>query len=283
MSVHRFIKCSDSTMKKTFEVSHDTTYIYRISVSQDIWSPSIRVMCHTWVQECKKGIIKPFKCIGCKKSFKTRRGLTNHVRKCKMNSTQLITKSDTSLEEPQNEIMKQIRSFGKENPKWLTSDLLYGVLSNIKDAIPVMMRKKHFNDNFPENKNLQIDAKRNIDERMQVFEEGRWTIKGSKQTFYKVLVSVCDILSEALEEDDNVGESTPEEYESDSDNEDTHIGKQIRRLRNSDKFIRKINKIRPLWHKFREKISNPEQRTDLWEDLKTLLLDRQLAIEQGFI
>jgi hypothetical protein len=301
MSVHRFMKCPDMTMKKSFIIEGDDCYIYRISVLQTEWSPSVRVMCHNWIKDFMKGDIKPFRwgtfekikrddyvsadkpvCIDCKRTFKSRSGLMKHKHYCKHKKTQLVT------QEPVNEIIRERRTFGNENPKWLTSDLLYGVLNNIQQAIPVMMRRKHFNDKFPENKNLQIDSKRNIDERMQVFEEGRWTIKGSRQTFYKVLVSMCDILSDALEEDETSGfhdamvENPQSEEDSDSDNEDTHIGREIRRLRNCDKFIRKINKIRPLWNSFREKISNPEQRTDLWEDLKTLLLDKQLAIEQGF-
>jgi hypothetical protein len=298
MSAHRFLRFPDDTVKKVFTMDDDPEYVYRISVKQTDWCESVRKNCHRWIKSFIKGDTSPFRwgtlekiskldytsenyliCNDCKKRFKTRRGLTNHRHICKSKSSQLTLHSQET-----NAVINQTRTFGKENPKWLTSDLLYGVLNNIQQAIPVMMRNKHFNDKFPENKNIQIDSKRNIDERVQVFEEGRWTIKGSRQTFYKVLVSMCDILSDALEEDESLEEVPTEklEKEVDTENEDEHIGREIRRLRNCDKFIRKINKIRPLWNKFREKISNPEQRTDLWEDLKTLLLDRQLAIEQGF-
>lgn len=298
MLSHRFLKFPDGTLKKVFTIVNDETHIYRISVKQSEWCESVRKNCHRWIKLFEKGDISPFRwgileriekqqyitdnhqiCIDCKKLFKTRKGLMKHKHVCKNSTSEMILKEDSI-----NHITKETRTFGKENPKWLTSDLLYGVLNNIQDAIPVMMRNKHFNDKFPENKNIQIDSKRNINERLQVFEEGRWAIRGSRQTFYKVLVNMCDILSDALEDDETNEQNSvvKDGTDSDSDNEDKHIGREIRRLRNCDKFIRKINKIRPLWHKFREKISNPEQRTDLWEDLKTLLLDKQLAIEQGF-
>ena len=305
MSVHNFMKFPDNTMKRTFAVEGDNVYVYRISVPTNKWDTATKLSCRRWVQNYKNGKKSPFRwgkyeqiprhietedakfiCNDCKKTFVCRRGLRSHKNTCKSHTVDLVLQESQSLE---NTVVKELRKFGNENPRWVTSDLLYGALSNLNNAIPVMMRKKHFNDNFPENRNIRIDTKRDLDHRMQVFEEGRWLIKGSKQTFYKVLVSICDILSDALEEDEELMESlnqitkeTVDRVDGEDSDEDEHIGKEIRRLRNCDNFIKRINKIRPLWHQFREKISNPEQRTDLWEDLKTLLLDRQLAIEQGF-
>lgn len=293
MTTHRFMKYPDNTMKKVFVLADDPEHVYRISVPQENWCERVRKSCSKWVKTMNDNNFTPFRwgtlekikhcdfhtmprlvCNDCKKTFTSKCGFSRHKKICKeleIHKFQMVSQEDIPTP-------SVIRTFGKENPKWLTSDLLYGVLNNIQQAIPVMMKTKHFNDKFPENKNIRIDTRRSIDSRLQVFEEGRWMIKGSRHTFYKVLISICDILSDALEEED-----MPEDGEdSDSDSEDRHIGREIRRLRNSDRFIKKINRIRPLWNKFREKIQNPEQRTDLWEDLKTLLLDRQLAIEQGY-
>ena len=301
MSIHRFMKFPDGTMKKSFIVRETDNNIHRISVPIIDWNNTVRIACSRWIKSIKLGNNIPFRwgtyeiiptidvpdtntfiCNDCKKVFKSRKWFSDHIKICKSQSKDLVVQYQKPLE---NVVEKQIRQFGKENTKWVTSDLLYGALNNLHNAIPVMMRKKHFNDKFPENKNIRIDTKRDLDHRMQVFEEGRWLIKGSKQTFYKVLVSICDILSEALEEDEGLMDTVNEiikEDDGDSSDEEEHIGREIRRLRNYDNFIKRINKIRPLWHQFREKIRNAEQRTDLWEDLKTLLLDRQLAIEQGF-
>lgn len=162
----------------------------------------------------------------------------------------------------------QIRDFGKENPAWLTSNLLHFVMNNVEKAIPHLMAKKHFNDEFPENKNLRISNVRDINKRLQIYHGGRWAIRDSKQTFYQVLVDIYDILSDALS----------------SDEDDETIADEIRTFRESDRFMKKIGRIRPIWERFRQKLQNDDKdvMNDLWEDLKTLLLDRQLAIEQGF-
>jgi len=172
-----------------------------------------------------------------------------------------------------------IRSLGKENPRWLTSNLLFQVLSDIPSAIPRLMEFKHFNDEFPENKNIRIDTRRTIDKRLQVFDTGRWRVKDSKQTFYKVLIDIYDILSDALENDLSEPEQTDDDI---PDEERLHIFNELTKLKGNARFIQKLEKIRPIWEDFREKIDDHEQRNDLWEDLKTLLLDRRLAIEQGF-
>lgn len=291
MFSHRFSKYEDGTMKKVFMIDHEPESIYRISVPEDQWSVQASRTISRWIRKVKSGKKDTFRwgqieciprdeffnsentiiCSYCKKSFKYKSGFSKHKKQCKDSFINQIV--------PVNESKHAgTRTFGKENPRWLTSELLYGVLSNIPSAIPIMMKSKHFNDKFPENRNIRIDTRRNLDNRLQVFEEGRWMIKGSKQTFYKVLINICDILSDALEEEEDL----PVEEDSDSENEDHHIGREIRRLRNSNRFLQKINRIRPLWEKFREQIRDPDQRVDLWEDLKTLLLDRQLAIEQGF-
>jgi hypothetical protein len=298
MYSHRFSRYEDGTMKKIFMVDSEPDDIYRISVPETQWSVQISRIISRWVRKFKKGKRDPFRwgtiekipkdeflneettiiCSYCKKSFKYKSGFSKHKKQCISNQI-ILKETPNSPEQDQT-----TRTFGKENPRWLTSELLYGVLSNIPNGIPIMMRNKHFNDRFPENRNIRIDTRRNIDNRLQVFEEGRWMVKGSKQTFYKVLINICDILSDALEEEDEKDDSDVDDGNDseDSENEDRHIGREIKRLRSSTRFLRKINRIRPLWEKFRDQIQDPTQRVDLWEDLKTFLLDRQLAIEQGF-
>jgi hypothetical protein len=163
----------------------------------------------------------------------------------------------------------QIRNLGDENPNWLTSNMLYQVITDVKRAIPQLMRQKHFNDDFPENKNIRIDNKRDINSILQVFEGGRWCVRDSKHTFYRVLVDIYDVLSDALT--------------GDADDDDL-MNEQVRTARRSERFLRKVEKIRPIWDEFEERIQSqdPSIMEELWHDLKVLLLDRQLAIEQGF-
>lgn len=165
----------------------------------------------------------------------------------------------------------EIRTLGNENPKWLTPTLLTQAILDINKAIPKLMEKKHFNDDFPENKNLKVANQRDINKRLQVFENGRWRLRDSKQTFYRVLVDIYEVLSDALSEEASVdGES--------------ELPEEVRNFRRSERFLKKVERIRPIWEDFvrRYEDEDKQMRDDYWEDLKTLLLDRQLAIEQGF-
>jgi hypothetical protein len=233
-----------------------------------------------------------FCCRNCGIIYKTRSGLFKHQKHCVSPKTDLVVSSETSpmnsnsataIQQTtnfnntnhtthnnqriliQNNI--QINDIGNENPKWLTSQILFQALSNIEKAIPKLMEKKHFNDDFPENKNLRLNTKRDVNKLLQVFEGGRWRIKDSKQTFYRVIVDVYSILSDAL---------------IDTQSED-EIAEDVREARRSQRFLQKVQQIRPLWKEFESKLQSQDKETmeELWNDLKILLMDRQLAIEQG--
>jgi hypothetical protein len=228
-----------------------------------------------------------YKCDKCKKIYYTRSGLSRHRDNCIIeDGTIIITQnqSSPSINGGTNIIINnninniQIRNYGDENPKWLTSNLLYNAVRDIKRAVPKLMQKRHFNDDFPENKNLRINTKRDMNRLLQVFENGRWRLKDRKQTFYRVIVDIYDILSEALRDDNN------EEEEDTGYLENTTLNEQVKKTRRSHKFLQEIEKIRPIWEEFEEKIKSEDNTImdDLWNDLKILLMDRHLAIEQGF-
>jgi hypothetical protein len=185
------------------------------------------------------------------------------------NAEQVVNNNQNNNYYIQNNI--QIRALGDENPNWLTPEILHRVVRNINKAIPLVMEKKHFNNDFPENKNIKVYNQRDINKRLRVYENGRWRIKDSKQTFYQVLVEIYDVLSDALCSEDELDEG------------ENTLTEDIKNLRRSENFIRKIQRIRPIWEDYfkRYQDGDKELLDDYWEDLKTLLLDRQLAIEQG--
>ena len=186
-----------------------------------------------------------------------------------------ITNNNNNNIQTQNNVYVQnniqLRDFGKENPKWLTTNLLHQMMDNIYRAIPTMMEKKHFNDAFPENKNLRMSTTKDLNKRIQVYSDGRWHYRNSKQTFYKVLIDIYEIMSDALSEDD-------------IDEDDEDIPNEIKELKRSRRFMYKMRQIRPVWKTFQDKIDDYDKSLmdEYWEDLKTLLLDKQLGIEQGF-
>jgi len=181
----------------------------------------------------------------------------------------IVTTNNTQNYYIQNHI--EIRALGNENPKWLTPTLLTQAILDINKAIPKLMEKKHFNDDFPENKNLRVANQRDINKRLQVFENGRWRLRDSKQTFYRVLVDIYEVLSDALSEEASV-------------DGECDLPEEVKNFRRSERFLKKVQRIRPIWEDFvrRYEDEDKQMRDDYWEDLKTLLLDRQLAIEQGF-
>jgi hypothetical protein len=243
-----------------------------------------------------------FSCVGCGRTYSSRSGLWKHEQMCNsllISHKSFSSSSTTTRSNPRelgnvagiqeasrggiqiqnnNQNIQNInitlRDFGKENPDWLTENILYSILGNVSNAIPMMMQKKHFNDAFPENMNLRLNTKNDMNHRLQVWEGGKWRIRDSKETFYKVVIEIYDILSDALSDRD------------DEEEEDTSIHPEIRKARKSKRFIEKVEKIKPLWEDFREKIETQadgddnEVLKDLWEDLKTFLLDRKLCLEQ---
>ena len=320
MIYKKFTKQTDGTRQR--HIVLDNGDMYLVTIPDNKWSIHISKSISYWISQKNKGkepiftkgtiekieceeyipTNSQYKCSICNKEYKTSGGFSKHRKTCKErnNNLELVNIRETIpiIPEETNNIVNvrdiqnvtvnvqnniNVREFGKENPRWLTSRLLYNVIQDIPRAIPKLFEKKHFNDEFPENKNLKIDTKRSIDKRLQVFEDGRWRVKDSKQTFYKVLLEIHDVLSDALENDMEDIEYSGITMENDtrSQEEQMHINNELRKLYISERFMKKIEKIRPMWLDFKEKIDDQEQRNDLWEDLKTLLLDRQLAIEQG--
>lgn len=231
---------------------------------------------HSIIRPCDKetiGDTLEYRCESCGILYKSRSGLYRHTKRCKTYLDKALTniRETTTTTNVNVQINNniQVRNLGEENPQWLTSKILNQVLADIGSAIPRLMEKKHFNDDFPENKNIRVTNLRDMNKFLQVFEGGRWRIRDSKYTFYRVINEIYDVLSDALTDE--------------VDSDDDTISEQVKLTRRSQRFIEKVNKIRPMWEKFEEGLTNadPKIMDELWKDLKILLMDRQLAIEQG--
>jgi len=209
-------------------------------------------------------------------SYSTQSTQSTHSTTAHQSATTQINNIQNNQSITNQTIHINIRDFGNENPNWLTANTLYKIIGNVDKAIPMLMQTKHFNEQFPENMNLRVNTKGDVNHRLQVREGGKWRIRDSKQTFYKVVIDMYEILSDALNEEDEADE--PDESAA---ADISHP--EVSRAKQSAKFMEKVKKIRPLWEGFKTKMDelhDPELMTELWEDLKTFLLDRKLCIEQ---
>jgi hypothetical protein len=275
-----------------------------LKVPPEIWSHTTSNAIGRWLQkinlhtiekeEFMWGIIDITKpshfeiniCPICQKQYYSRSGLFRHKKECKeMNIASSTTSSSSHIPQPTTTTQTfvqnntnivinnniELRNYGDENPNWLTTNILYQVIGDLNRAIPKLMEKKHFNDEFPENKNLRLHTRKDVDKILQVFENGRWRVRNSKQIFYRVIVDIYDVLSEALTEQEE-------------DDQNQLLTDDIRKARRTERFIKKIERIRPIWDEFEERIQSADKSVmdELWNDLKVLLMDRHLAIEQGY-
>lgn len=298
-SYTRFTKDKDTnTFQKRYIVQDS---VYRVIIPVDDWHKTIHNKIIRWINTNTQCLSRPFPfgtiqyeehitpdmvtkhaCEKCGKIFQCLKNKLGHMKICTYERGMIVsTKTEernirteapiTHHIENQNVYIQnniELRDLGKENPNWLTTTLLHQVMDNIYRAIPTLMEKKHFNDEFPENKNLRLASSRDINKRFQVYANGRWRLRDSKQTFYKVLVDIYEVMSDALSEDED----------------DDDVPDKIKEFQRSERFLRKIRRIRPIWKTFQDKMNEHDQEimNEYWEDLKTLLLDKQLGIEQGF-
>ena len=279
----RFIQYSDGSRRKIIKLLDGSFWM--ITIPEDKWCPSASRASKYWAKQKQMGNSYNFRygtineiseitnterqCCVCKCVQKDRNSLVRHAKRCHLEPTSqnIVTTFDP-----------QIREYGDENPRWFSKNLMYSIMGDLKTAIPKLVKHKHFNDDFPENKNLRLENRKMINKRMRVFEEGRWKTRDSKHTFYKVIIDIYDILCDALEIEEEQEEDEPSSKEDVPENE--HVENEIRKLHETETFTEKLQKIKPLWRSFQENLDSQQSRIDMWEDLKTLLLDRQLEIEQ---
>ena len=73
----------------------------------------------------------------------------------------------------------QINNYGCENLDMLTDKFMKKMISFPYTAIPKMIKKIHFNDNYPENMNIRMLNKR--DGKLQILKQNKWTYVDKKE------------------------------------------------------------------------------------------------------
>ena len=78
-----------------------------------------------------------------------------------------------------------INNFGNENLNMLTNKFMCSMIDKPYTAIPKMIKKIHFNDKYPENRNIRMVNKK--DNKLQIIENGKWIYVDKDETLEMLL------------------------------------------------------------------------------------------------
>lgn len=172
-----------------------------------------------------------------------------------------------------------IRNYSDENPEWLTSDIIMRAIRDIPNAIPTLIQEKHFNDKFPENKNVRLENKRSIRKRLKIFDDGIWRLK-DRDGVQLGLVDQAYIILESFI--DMILEETEDEIDDESSPIDKRIAHITRRIRRSEMRSARVKRMLGNWERYRNSLeSEYEKTTESFKDkIDTFLLDNELILEQ---
>lgn len=303
----RFRLYEDCTYKKYVTI-HNIHYEISIPYSTWEGGDSAKVAKHIeyWIRRTKQNKATTLKygdvkiiegvpdesilyCTRCKKTYTCRSGLIKHIRNNHIPDSLDISNEEIDVSNPRtigppitnnitnnnnshntinNTINISLRPFGEENPKWLTAELLFEALQNLNGAIPRLLQEKHFNDSFPENKNIQISDIRHMNKRLRVYEKTGWRIRNREKVLRSAMDKAYDLLYDAVHNDgddtDEVEEGTDEEGLS---------RKEIRRLHNSRRARRTIERALQVFDEFRPYTTPTAENIN--DEVDTMLLDHR--------
>lgn len=249
--------------------------------------------------------INNYECSTCNMKFSTRSNYNRHLKSETHSANQLkiVENIPTNIEELQNirvpinqnshnnttnNIQINItapREFNKENPRWLTQEVLLDAIRDVTTAIPKLIKAKHFNDKYPENNNIRLGDRRDIKKRLKVFQDDRWTIEDRGDLTDKLMYGVYDILDEIFTFFRGEGEEGfhTNQYEMDEmDETELHNYKVLESLRRSENAGRIISRVLDKWKNLAAKFGDKDDKLleKINDRFDTILLDNELKISQ---
>ena len=99
--------------------------------------------------------------------------ITNHTTNTLDNSTKI------------NNQNINLNNFGEENLEMLTSKFMKSMIKYPFTAIPKIIKRTHFNDNHPENKNIRMLNKK--DNKLQIRKNNKWEYVDKKDTLKQLI------------------------------------------------------------------------------------------------
>lgn len=293
----RFTLSSNGSYTKILQIGDVK---YKITIPADIWKTytirKITQHTHYWARNIKMNKTPFFKygtveicdtsvihmCDECDKVYNSRSGLLRHIRAKHSSVDNISTEppqatlvtNNTTINNIQNNIT--IRPFGKENPKWITEKVILDALRNIPGAIMNLVKEKHFNDRFPENRNVEIcNEFRN--RYVSVQEEDRRRIDDKKNIFMKMCTNACDAVTTTLESYTEPADSDTSENEGETP-EDKRCRLVASRIRKSTHFSSVVDRYIDKWQDYVSNVEQDEVLKHADHYITMLLLDLKLAL-----
>ena len=183
-------------------------------------------MCTKYTQMCTNPEKSDIFCKFCNKSFKHRQSMLRHVRMyCKEKKKQDESKELKAIIKKQSKQIDKliqyntqhvnntqnndnsnnktinnihINNYGEENLEMLTDDFKKQCVRHPYYALIKIIEKIHFNDEYPENKNIRLLNKR--DNKLQVRDNGKWNYRNKEETIKEALDDSNERLEQFYEE-----------------------------------------------------------------------------------
>ena len=160
-------------------------------------------------------------CTYCQRNYTRVDNLNRHIKTCKMKTKHNETQSNLieQMKEREERLMKQIEllltkvgnnyttinntntnnniqlnNYGSEDLSHITDALKTYLIKHPFGAIQQLIEKIHFNRDKPENINLMITNKR--DNKISVYEDGKWVYRNKKKTIQRLIDNKYYILDD---------------------------------------------------------------------------------------
>ena len=203
------------------------------------------------------------RCKYCDRVFKTKANMRRHeLHRCeigiqnsnlikenlelKKEKKKLYTQIDKLIEKAGNTTMIQgnqtnniqLNNYGKEDISHITDSLKGQYLKIPYGAIPKMIEAIHFNDNKPENKNIQLTNKK--ENTIKVFQNNKWIYKNKEETINDLVdgkYMILDNFYEVLETNQELTDYTKGTYLNFRDHLDNQTKEVIDKLKKECELV----------------------------------------------
>ena len=131
--------------------------------------------------------------------------LTSKISNCTQNYNTINNNTINNTINNQNiifvdshEAIEKLLPFGKEDLEFLTHDMMKNIISQPEQGIIKLIQQVHFNDEIPQNQNIQMTNKK--DPYVEVFNGEKWEKQDKKTAIQNIITTKKDIMDDYFDE-----------------------------------------------------------------------------------